>query len=307
MNKDGTPSSPDILFDVPSTSSPDISFSNIHAETAKVDTITTEKGNNDSPEDQSKELEGLRTVNITPTAEEADRNIRDTHTSSPPLVFKSVPTTPVASAFPANEGESISQSHDGTNGVDHSIQQHLEDEDDPRELVITSLRTQISDLFSQVAMLNSKLVQSYDRVSNLEETLDENTEKLHALDGERMNLEREKSVLELEKERHEEMLRTGKIVERSAIAAELSRFVEISYGEVQTDKTIASWKNPWNPQMHARLRKRSMLRLNLNYPIYRPTSSAPRMTWSQRNEKHAQLSRMPSPPPQLNVDDSKEL
>jgi hypothetical protein len=68
-------------------------------------------------------------------------------------------------------------------------------------------------------MLNSKLVQSYDRVSNLEETLDENTEKLQALDGERMNLGREKSVLELEKERHEEMLRTGKIVE-------ISRFVE---------------------------------------------------------------------------------
>lgn len=306
MNKDVT-SSPDILFDVPSTSSPELSFSTPHAEPEKLDTIITEKDDDLSTELPSKELEGLRTVNITPTEEAADNSINDAPTASPPLVFKSVPSTPVASAFPADEEESFSHPHNGTNGIDSSIQQHIDDEDDPRELVISSLRSQISDLFSQVAMLNSKLVQSYDRVSHLEETLDENTEKLSALEGERMNLEREKSVLELEKEKHVEMLRTGKIVERSAVATELSRCVEISSGEVvQTDSLIDSWKNPWNPQTHARLQRLNMLKSSLNSPIYRPTSSAPRMKWSQKNERHDQPLRMLSPPPRSNVDDWKE-
>ena len=43
--------------------------------------------------------------------------------------------------------------------------------DDPQLLVIASLRTQISDLFSQVSQLNNKLVKSYDRVSDLEDDL----------------------------------------------------------------------------------------------------------------------------------------
>jgi septal ring factor EnvC (AmiA/AmiB activator) len=92
--------------------------------------------------------------------------------------------------------------------------------------VIPSLRTQISDLFSQVNLLNSKLVQSHDRVSNLEETLDDNTERLRALEGERMNLEREKSVLELERAKQEQMVKDGRLVERSAVAAELNRYVQ---------------------------------------------------------------------------------
>ncbi|KIM20301.1 hypothetical protein M408DRAFT_37946, partial [Serendipita vermifera MAFF 305830] len=93
---------------------------------------------------------------------------------------------------------------------------------DPRELVISSLRTQISDLFSQVNLLNSKLVQSYDRVSTLEETLDDNTERLRAIEGERMNLEREKSVLEMERAKQEQMVKDGRLVERSAMESELS-------------------------------------------------------------------------------------
>jgi Rab guanine nucleotide exchange factor SEC2 len=56
--------------------------------------------------------------------------------------------------------------------------------DEPRALVISSLRTQISDLFSQVNLLNSKPIQSYNGVSTLEETPVDNTERLRALEGE---------------------------------------------------------------------------------------------------------------------------
>lgn len=225
MSKEASASSPDILFDVPSTSSPELSFSTPHAEPLHLDSIDLENRNSPTPEDQSKELEGLRTVNITPTGEEDRKNATETRTASPPLVLKSVPTTPIVRGFPSDEDESTSPSKTTINGLNQSYQERVEDEDDPRELVISSLRTQISDLFSQVSLLNSKLVQSYDRVSQLEETLDENTEKMSALEGERMNLEREKSVLEVEREKHGELVRTGKLVERSAVAAELNRFV----------------------------------------------------------------------------------
>src|SRR5260221_12655264 len=42
---------------------------------------------------------------------------------------------------------------------------------DAQELVITTLRTQVQDLVSQVTELNNKLVKSYDPVSDLEDDL----------------------------------------------------------------------------------------------------------------------------------------
>src|ERR1700680_4131651 len=42
---------------------------------------------------------------------------------------------------------------------------------DAQELVISSLRTQVQDLVSQVTELNNKLVKSYDRVSDLEDNV----------------------------------------------------------------------------------------------------------------------------------------
>ncbi|KIM22098.1 hypothetical protein M408DRAFT_79495, partial [Serendipita vermifera MAFF 305830] len=71
-----------------------------------------------------------------------------------------------------------------------------------RELVISSLCIQVSDLFSRVSLLDLKLVQSYDFVSTLEEMLDDDAKRLRAIDG--------------------------RLVERSAVAAELTRLMEES-------------------------------------------------------------------------------
>ncbi len=259
-SREDTTASPEVLFDVPSMHSPELSFStprvepvDIHEESKTsaqdVDEVTktTEHASNgnSTPEyadkPSSKELEGLRTVNLTPTSptsngqHDEQANIEAERTSSPPIVLKSAPGTPTAEPTflhqmpdgepspPLTTDRDVNVSESPNGALNHQKMQ--EDLDDPRELVISSLRTQISDLFSQVNLLNSKLVQSYDRVSTLEETLDDNTERLQALEGERMNLEREKSVIEMEMAKHDQMLKDGRLVERSAVATELSRYV----------------------------------------------------------------------------------
>jgi len=255
-------SPPNVLFDLPSTSSPELSFSTPHAtstnlhEDSKLSTHGIDKGEsavqNDITEDilgenadkpLSNELEGLQSVNLTPTspsshatytnadAEPETDEMEERRRSSPPIVLKSTPGTPTAEPT-GNELLENPSPQDLTPVPDLNARlpsnNNTEvDVDDPRTLVISSLRTQISDLFSQVNLLNSKLVQSYDRVSTLEETLDDNTERLRALEGERMNLEREKSVLEMEKAKQEQMVKDGRLVERSAVAAELNRYVPI--------------------------------------------------------------------------------
>ncbi|KAJ3753676.1 hypothetical protein F5880DRAFT_1473350, partial [Lentinula raphanica] len=67
--------------------------------------------------------------------------------------------------------------------------------DDPQAQLISTLRGQIQDLFTQVTQLNSKLVQSYDR-------------------------------LELERTQHLSALNTGMLVERSNVVEELTRLME---------------------------------------------------------------------------------
>ncbi|KIM23410.1 hypothetical protein M408DRAFT_77550, partial [Serendipita vermifera MAFF 305830] len=74
-----------------------------------------------------------------------------------------------------------------------------------RELVVSSLCTQIFDLFSQVNLLNSKLIQSYNCVPTLEET-----------------------VLGMGQAKQEQMVKDGRLVERSAVAAELTLLMEES-------------------------------------------------------------------------------
>ncbi|KDQ58557.1 hypothetical protein JAAARDRAFT_100208, partial [Jaapia argillacea MUCL 33604] len=64
-------------------------------------------------------------------------------------------------------------------------------------MVIDSLRAQVQDLFSQVSQLNNKLVQSYDRVSDLEDDL-----------------------------HHLAALNTGLLVEKSHVTTELTRLME---------------------------------------------------------------------------------
>ncbi|KAG8817425.1 hypothetical protein FRC17_011238 [Serendipita sp. 399] len=209
---------PEVVFDARSTDSPrSRSPTDITITTSIKDSVDHDAGDGRVLRPLTTELDGMRTVALTPV----DEKPPTVEPASPPLVLKSIPTTPID---PTPDTRTIQATHS-------------DDEDDPRALVIASLRTQISDLFSQVSLLNTKLVQSYDRVSELEETLDENHEKFRALDGERMNLEREKEVLEREKEKHDEMLRDGRLVERKAVAEEMTRLMEESIASTNAKLT----------------------------------------------------------------------
>lgn len=90
---------------------------------------------------------------------------------------------------------------------------------DAQDMVIDSLRTQVQDLFSQVTQLNGKLVQSYDRVSDLEDSL-------HAASSTVRSSALQISQLELERTQHLSALNTGLLVEKSQVTAELSRVME---------------------------------------------------------------------------------
>lgn len=90
---------------------------------------------------------------------------------------------------------------------------------DAQEMVISSLREQIQDLFSQVSQLNNKLVKSYDRVSDLEDDL-------HVASSNVRNSSLKISQLELERAQHLSALNTGLLVEKSHVTAELSRLME---------------------------------------------------------------------------------
>lgn len=90
---------------------------------------------------------------------------------------------------------------------------------DAQEMVISSLRAQVQDLFSQVTELNGKLVQSYDRVSDLEDDL-------HSASSTMRANTLQISQLELERTQHLSALNTGLLVEKTHVTAELSRVME---------------------------------------------------------------------------------
>lgn len=90
---------------------------------------------------------------------------------------------------------------------------------DAQATVITSLRSQIQDLFSQVTQLNSKLVQSYDRVADLEDNF-------HVASSTIRHSSITISQLELERTQHLAALNTGLLVEKSHVTAELTRLME---------------------------------------------------------------------------------
>ncbi|KAF7980583.1 hypothetical protein HWV62_37765, partial [Athelia sp. TMB] len=90
---------------------------------------------------------------------------------------------------------------------------------DAQAMVITSLRSQVQDLYSQVTQLNGKLVQSYDRVSDLEDSL-------HTASTNVRQSSVKISELELERTQHLAALNTGLLVERSHVTAELTRLME---------------------------------------------------------------------------------
>ena len=90
---------------------------------------------------------------------------------------------------------------------------------DAQDLVISSLRSQVQDLVSQVTELNNKLVKSYDRVSDLEDDLHVTSSSLRASSV-------KVSQLELERSQHLSALDTGLLVEKSHVTAELTRLME---------------------------------------------------------------------------------
>ncbi|KAF8800616.1 hypothetical protein BYT27DRAFT_7175194 [Phlegmacium glaucopus] len=90
---------------------------------------------------------------------------------------------------------------------------------DAQEMLISSLRAQIQDLFAQVSQLNSKLVKSYDRVSDLEDDL-------HVASANLRSSSVKISQLELERTQHLSALNTGLLVEKSHVTTELNRLME---------------------------------------------------------------------------------
>jgi Rab guanine nucleotide exchange factor SEC2 len=90
---------------------------------------------------------------------------------------------------------------------------------DAQAELISSLRTQIQDLFSQVSQLNGKLVKSYDRVSDLEDDL-------HITNANLRTSSMKVSQLEQERTQHLSALNTGLLVEKSHVTAELNRLME---------------------------------------------------------------------------------
>ncbi|VDB88792.1 unnamed protein product [Peniophora sp. CBMAI 1063] len=90
---------------------------------------------------------------------------------------------------------------------------------DAQAQVISSLRTQVDDLFSQVTQLNGKLVKSYNRVSDLED-------ELHVSSAAAREASVKIAALELERATHLSALNTGLLVEREHVAAELSKLME---------------------------------------------------------------------------------
>ncbi|KAG9221756.1 hypothetical protein PTI98_008744 [Pleurotus ostreatus] len=110
--------------------------------------------------------------------------------------------------------------------------------DDPeaQALIISSLKSQILDLSTQVTQLNGKLIRSYDRISDLEDSLHSSTTKL---DSSKSRI----SLLERERTQHLSALDTGLLVERTHVTAELTRLMEkaseeaIHRGEAESRRT----------------------------------------------------------------------
>lgn len=94
-----------------------------------------------------------------------------------------------------------------------------QDASDAQAQIIASLRSQVTDLFSQVTQLNGKLVKSYERVSDLED-------QLHVSESSLRNASITISSLELERTHHLAALNTGLLVEKEHVTTELNRLME---------------------------------------------------------------------------------
>lgn len=115
-------------------------------------------------------------------------------------------------------GQNGTHNGESTSTMPHKHQRNGTDPD-AQEMVISSLRGQIQDLFTQVTQLNGKLVNSYDRVSDLEDDL-------HVASSNLRSSSLKISQLELERTQHLSALNTGLLVEKSHVTAELNRLME---------------------------------------------------------------------------------
>jgi len=137
--------------------------------------------------------------NTSPTSSLASQAM----SNSPPIVLKSLPTTP----------------NPVTNGHSTYSTQGQDDDEDASQLLISSLRTQLTDLHNQLEMLNSKLISSYSRISSVEDDLYVSNSNLESTQA-------RLKPLEQQRQSHIEALQSGVLVERAAIATELSRLME---------------------------------------------------------------------------------
>ncbi|GHJ87176.1 hypothetical protein NliqN6_3578 [Naganishia liquefaciens] len=89
----------------------------------------------------------------------------------------------------------------------------------PTTMLVDTLRTELSTLTDQAAVLNAKLLASLDRVATLEDAVYQRTAVEREKDAQIVELERAKA-------QWEESMNTGLLVERTAVKAEMQRLVE---------------------------------------------------------------------------------
>ncbi|KAL0960178.1 hypothetical protein HGRIS_011812 [Hohenbuehelia grisea] len=130
----------------------------------------------------------------------------ETPVSSPPLAATAASSPPLLS-IAANVGPQSSKASS------------TDDDPDAQAMVISSLRTQILELSTQVTQLNTKLIRSYDRVSDLEDTVHASNAKLESSSSLITTLQAERS-------QHLSALDTGLLVEKAQVTAELTRLME---------------------------------------------------------------------------------
>src|SRR6266545_3765072 len=127
-------------------------------------------------------------------------------------------TTPTPNGTTHTKGEVSPPPH--LNGKVNGQHDDQNDESDSEnEMVIHSLRVQNQDLYTQVQDLNSKLVQSYERVSDLEHNLELSSTSQSQLLSKITQLE----TLQLQ---HAKLVDSGELVERWQVKNELTGLME---------------------------------------------------------------------------------
>lgn len=128
--------------------------------------------------------------------------------------------TPTASTLEASKA--LQQQQQGTNQGfkdDPVLKSESESKSESASQELARLRSQVEDLTNQVTGLNGKLVNSFMRISDLEDDLSDARERV---------MSGSTRVAELEKERQEHLaaLNTGLLVEKAHVSSEMSRMMD---------------------------------------------------------------------------------